>query len=101
MFVGRFGRNAPLRCTVEESKLEKIRLDDVHNRILLLANGGGDGIQAYRSTAILLDNGLEHAPVDIVETKWIDLQQVQRLFRDFQGNLPIGADLGIVADATQ
>src|SRR5688500_821974 len=69
MLVCRLGRDASLSGAVEEAKLEEIWLDDVHDRVLLLTDRSSDGVQADRTAAVFLDDGFEHATVDIVQTK--------------------------------
>ena len=101
MLIGGLCCDPSLGGAVEESELEEIGLDHVHDRILLLADRGGDGIQIDRSAAIFFDNRLEHAAVDIVQTKRIDLEQVKRFPGNILRNLPVCADLGIVTDSAQ
>ena len=68
VLICRFGRDTPLGSAVEETKLKEIRLDHIHDRILLLADRGSNRVQANRSTAILLDDGVEYPSIDIIQT---------------------------------
>ncbi|MFN8461893.1 MAG: hypothetical protein U0X93_09015 [Anaerolineales bacterium] len=47
------------------------------------------------------DDRSQDATVNVIESQRINLQQVQRFFRDSGGDRPIRADLGEVADAAQ
>ena len=58
-----------LRGTVDKAKLQEIRLNHIHDRVSFFADRGSDGVQPDRAAAKLLNNGLQHAAVDIVEAK--------------------------------
>src|SRR6266511_541027 len=73
VFIRRLSCNASLGSTVEETELEEIGLNDIHDRILLLADGGSNRVQTDRSAPIFINNCLEHSAVKIIQTKWIDL----------------------------
>ena len=73
MLISRLGGDTSLRGTVQESELEQVWLDDIHDRILLLADGGGNRVQADRSATIFFDDGLEHSAIEIIQTKRINL----------------------------
>src|SRR5512138_3020444 len=98
MLICGLGRDASLSRSVQEAELEEIGLDYVHDRILLLTDRGGDGIQADRSATVFVDDRLEHAAVEVVQTERVNLQEVKRFFGNLRGDLPISADLGIVTD---
>src|SRR5687768_9807712 len=98
MLIRGFGRNASLGGAVQESKLEKIGLDHIHDGILLLTDGGSNCVQSYWSATIFLDNGLEHSPVNIIQAKRIHLQQVKSFFGDFRCDFAVCTDLGKIAN---
>ena len=62
------GHPAPGR-PVEEALLHQERLVDVLHRLALLAHARGDGVQAHRAAAELLEDGEEDLPVHRVEAR--------------------------------
>ncbi len=79
MLVGEPGRDPPARRAVDKTKLQQVRLVNIHDRIGFLADRGGDGFQADRPALEFLDDGAQHAAVDVVQAERIDVQQIERL----------------------
>ena len=81
--------------------MQQIRLDHIHDGVGFFANRSRDGVQSYRAPVIFLDDSSQHAAVDIVQPKRIDLQQIERFLRYLARDRPISAHLGIVTYAAQ
>ncbi len=101
MLIRRPGGNAALRRTVEETKLQQIRLYDIHDGLGLLADGRRNRVQPHRAAVIFFDNGFQHATIDLVQAQRIDLQQVQRAGSDFPRYDALAAHLGKIAHTAQ
>ena len=71
-------RHASSRRPVEKAELKQVGLDDVHDRVRLFADRGGDGFEAYGPALELANDHFEHATVDLVEAELVDLEQVER-----------------------
>src|SRR6185503_17455966 len=63
----------------DEADLQQIGLDDLGQRLGVVVDGGGDGLDAHRSTTIYVDDGLQEAPVELVETARVDALALERL----------------------
>ena len=59
MLIRGLGGEASLVHTVKKAQLKQLRLNHVHYRVLLLADGGRDSTQSHRAAVILFDTGLE------------------------------------------
>src|SRR2546423_460184 len=76
---GRRGGHPAPGGALEKPLLQEVRLVDVFHRLGLLADGDGQGRQAHRGPAEGPAEGGEDAPVDLVETPVVDLEQPERV----------------------
>ena len=77
MLVGRLRGAAAPGGPGQEAQLHEIRLVYVFQGDGLFSDGSGQGFQAHRAAAIVLNDGGEHAPVDGVQSQLIHLQPPQ------------------------
>ena len=77
MFVGKCGRCAPPRSSVEKSILQKIRLINILQRARIFTDGRSQGLQSHRATLKVHDQSLEDPSVDLVQTILIHLEKIQ------------------------
>ena len=66
MLPGFSGRDAPSRSPLKESLLNEVGLDYVFERILVLADCGGEVFNSYWSAAELYKNCSEEPSVDLI-----------------------------------
>ena len=95
------GRGAPARGALDQPALEQIRLVDVLDRVLLLADGDGQGREAHRTAAELLADRAQDLAVEPVQPGVVDLEQVERLARHLAGDDAGAAHLRVVAHALE
>src|SRR5262245_44086291 len=98
---GRRRRDAPARRAHEESLLDQEGLDDVLERVALLAERGGEAVDADRATRELLDHREQEAPVQDIEAFEVDFQEVERALGHFGVDAARRSDLREVTDAPQ
>ena len=60
--------HAAARRTFEETKLQQVWFDHIHDRIRLFADRGTDGIQSHGPAAEFDDDGAEDLAIEIVKT---------------------------------
>src|SRR3546814_9304656 len=75
-------RHASARGADQEALLDQVRLDHVLKRAALLAQRRGQRFDADRAAVEVLDDQVEQAPVQVVETFRIHLQHLHRGIRD-------------------
>ena len=85
----------------QEAQLHQVWLVHVLQGHGLLADGGGQGLQAHGTAAVVLDDGPQHPPVDGVQPQVVDLQRAQGLVRHILGDDAVGLHLGEVPDPAQ
>src|SRR5262245_16360492 len=92
------GHDASAWCSIQEPDLDEVGFVHLLDRFPLLPDGGRKRRQAHGPAAELVQNGQEKSPVDLVESKGIDLEQVERA-RGLGGADRVGAvDLREVAN---
>ena len=77
MLIRGLGGEASLVHTVKKAQLKQLRLNHVHYRVLLLADGGRDSTQSHRAAVILFDTGLEHAPIHIIALRAAEIPKTR------------------------
>src|SRR6185369_7190591 len=70
---GRLGRDATLRCPIEETEPEQIRLVHVLDRLDLFGQHGREGCYPHRTRGELLDDRGEELAIGRVEPCVVDL----------------------------
>ena len=101
MAVGEAGGNAAAGGSVEEADLDEEGLVDLFEGVLLLGEGGGEGVEAYGAPVVLFDDGAEEAAVELVEAVGVDFQHFEGGVGGGAVDFALGADLGEVADAAE
>src|SRR2546426_9126182 len=85
----------------EKALLHQEGLVHLLERAGVLANGGGDGREAYRPALELVDDGLQDPAVHVVESELVDVKPFQRFAGDRRRDLAPGPYLGVVAHSLQ
>ena len=75
VLVGEAGGDAAAGGAVEEADLDEEGFVDLFEGVLLLGEGGGEGVEADRAAVVLFDDGAQEAAVELVEAVGVDLQQ--------------------------
>ena len=81
MSPGRSGRDPASRSTGDQAASNEERLRDLLDRLRLLPDGDRDRGQADRSAAEATAERVEHPPVEPVEAKLVDVEQVEGIPR--------------------
>src|SRR5207248_2225037 len=92
---------AAARRALDEAELQQVRLVDVLDRLLLLAERGGQRRQPDGPAVELARDRLQELPRLAVEALLVDLVQEERLTRDLGRDRAFVADLGDVAHAPE
>src|SRR6266571_5577434 len=101
VLAAELGHNASARCALQEAELQEVRLVDVLDRVLLLAEGDRERRQADRAAAELVQDRAQQLPVDALEADRIHLEQRERLARHVIRDHAVVPDLRDVAHAPQ
>ena len=101
MVVCALGQDAAARGPFEQALLEKIWLEDVLDRVLLLADRDRQGREADRATGEFRRHNVEQGAVGTVETRLVDLEHRQGIGGDRGVDRPLPPHLGEVADPLQ
>jgi hypothetical protein len=75
--VRAFRHHAASRRSLEEAELHQVRLHDLLDRVLLLADRSGKRRQANRAAAELVDHDVQDRVVEVVESSIVDLEQLE------------------------
>src|SRR5438552_2779982 len=94
-------RNTPAGCALQKSILHEERLVHFLDRFDIFAYGSRYRSNADRPAIELLDDRLEYACVHIVQTKLIDIEQLQRFTCNIFSDASCSADLCVVTNASQ
>ena len=86
---------------VQQPELHQVRLVDFFDRVFFLAERGGDRIQAHRAAEIFLDNSQHQVAVDFVEAVLVNAEHRERVARNTERDVALGAHFGEIADAAQ
>src|SRR5919201_3846788 len=95
------GNHTPARCALDEAELEEVRLVDVLDRFLLLAERDRERREADRAAAELDRDRVEQLAVGALEADRVHLVQLERLEWDLERDRSLVPDLGDVADPAQ
>src|SRR5215467_337679 len=95
------GDRAPARRALQEAELQEVRLVDVLDRVRLLAEGRGKGVEPDRAAAVLLRDRPQELAVQPFEPRLIDLEQLERLARDGGCDRALVPHLGDIPDAAE
>src|ERR671935_1525661 len=87
------GDHAAARGALDEAELEEVRLVDVLDRLLLLAEGDGERREADRPAAELDRDRLQQVAVGPLQADRVDLVQLERLERDLERDRALVPDL--------
>src|SRR5437764_14810343 len=79
------GRGPPPGRPLDQTALEKVGLIHVFDRVLLLLDRGGQRREAHRTTGELLANRAQDLAVETVQALAVDVEQLQRRYRDLLG----------------
>src|SRR3984957_6691033 len=101
MFESVRGEQAAAWRALHEALLDQIGLDDLLDRIARLGQRGGDRLDADRAAAKTKGDGVEIAPVHLVEADRIDVEQAKRAVGDASGDAGGALDNGEIAHAAQ
>ncbi len=78
MRVGMARGHAPARRAREKTAVNQVGLDDVFERPLVLAHGGGQGLQPDRPSGKFFDERRQERSVETIEPGLIDIESTQR-----------------------
>ena len=98
---GAAGADAATGGAVEEAELHEIGLVDLFDSRGLFVDGGGDGVDADGATGVLVENREHDFLVDFIEAEAVDFEEIEGGHGDGEGDVAVGADLGVVADAAE
>ena len=101
MEIGRGRRLASSGRADHEFATQQVRLDLILQGIDRHVHRGGERLDARRSAPEDANQGLEVAAVLLVETLCVDLLHVERIARDREADVAVGAGQGVVADPAQ
>ena len=101
MFVGPRRRDPTTRRSLEEPELEQIRLIHIHDRICFLTGRGGNGVDAYWSTAELLDNGLQYPTIGVVQPQLVNFQHLESRARHLRRDHAARTHLRVIPHAAK
>src|SRR5579863_3036614 len=99
--IGRFVCLAPALGAADEALLQEVRLDHVDQRVDFLVERGGQRLDPDRPTLIVLDDRLQKAAVEIVESFLVDAFERERFPRHGAIDLALCLDVGKIAYAPQ
>ena len=94
-------RDATARRAHDQALLQQVRLVDVLDRVLLLADRNRERREADRAAAELRADRPEDVAVEAIEAALVDLEQIQRLGGDPGVDVAAAADLGEVSHALE
>src|SRR5579864_5697869 len=101
IFERPIGADAAARRAVDETELHEVRFVDFLNGVSFFVDGSGDGVHAHRPAAVLFKQRQHDLLVNFIETETVHFEQVERTGGDPQIDVPLGADLSVIADAAQ
>src|ERR1700719_4733402 len=94
-------QQAAARCTLHETLLEQVRLDDFFDDVALVAERRCDRLDPDRTARIVFGDAAQIAPVHAVETARIDIEPQQRGVGGDGIDAHQTGDGGKIADSTQ
>jgi hypothetical protein len=96
-------RDASPRRAGQEALVDQERLDDVFERALVLADGGGERLEPDRAAVELLEQGAQQGEIEAVEAGGVDLEALERETgpRAVDQRARSAVDLGEVAHPAQ
>ena len=94
------GQTSPWRA-LQKTLLQKIRLVDIFNCVLLFANGRGYGLDTDRSTIEFLDNRPQNRQVHFVKPGLIHFNQREGDMGHFLSHNRLFLHLGIITDPSE
>src|SRR4051812_45406710 len=97
MFIRKPRRTPALAGARHHRLLKQVGLDNILKRVAFLAHGGRDGFDADGTAVVYLDDRPQKGAILFVEPAFVDLRQLQGLFRDWQRELSVAFDGGEVA----
>ena len=100
MVEGATRGDAAARGLLEERLLDEVRLVNVLDGVLGLADGDGDGLEAEGSAAVT-DKRAEDPSVHGIETDLVDAEHAEAFLGKLDGDAIACANLGEVADASE
>ena len=92
------GKHATLWSALKVAFLDEERFMNFLERFRLLSHRHRYGAHAYRPAPVVFGHNAEHALIHLIQTRGINLQQLERRSRDWLGNVSPGAFLREVAD---
>src|SRR3984957_19466246 len=95
------GQEASARRALHKAKLDEIGLDNVLDRVARLGERGGDGFDADRAAAELEGDGVQIAPIHLVEPNDVDVEQLERAVGERARHALCAFDHGEVAPAPE
>src|SRR5437763_10588587 len=101
MFVSQSSGDASPGGAVEKSNLNEKRLVNFFKGIWLFRQGCSQSVQAYRATAIFLNDGQHQAAVNLIEPMLIHLEHVEGGLGCGLVNSSVAAHLGKVTHPAQ
>lgn len=101
MFVGEFRRHAAAWCALDEAALYEVRLVDILDGSGILANGCGDGGNAYWTTIEFINYGEKNLEIHLIETEAVDIEGVEALCCNLLVDVTIANDLSKIANSTE
>ncbi len=97
MPVSARGHNASARRALQEPLLHQKRFDDIFDGVAFFRQGGGDGLDADGTAAVIFDDVAQVTPVHGIEAARIDFEARQRAIGDRRIDRQIILDDGEVA----
>ena len=101
MPVCQFCHHSSAWCAFDETFHDEERLIYLFEGACVLADSGGDGSDAHRTTPEFVDDGAEYFVVDLVEAILVDIECCECYFGDADIDVAIAFHLSEVAHASE
>src|SRR6478752_6167693 len=101
MLVGTSRCNTAAGGALEKSELDQIGFVDIHDRIGFFTGGGGKRLNPNRTAIELVDDRNENTAVNVVESKLVDIQHLERAHGNIARDLAITMNLRVVTNSLQ
>src|SRR6266581_4894844 len=101
VLIGQVGCHPSARGPSHEADLDQVRLVHVLDRLGLLRQRYGDGVEPDRAPLELLDQRLEQAAVERLQAEIVDVEHRESGARGLDRRAAVAANLGVVAHAPQ
>lgn len=83
----------------EEAELHEVRFVEIFDSGGFVASECGDGVEADGAIGVVGVHESEHVAVGGVEAEFVNFEHFEGAFGDLFGDVAVGVDVGVVADA--